>query len=81
MYEFGSDKDAKRNIEYWANLETDGNMRNEYITENSRNYQKYVIENDEKYVILIRNENYVFYGIGNIEYKEELDNIVNIIEK
>ena len=26
----------------------DGNMRNEYITENSRNYQKYVIENDEK---------------------------------
>lgn len=48
MYEFGSDKDAKRNIEYLANLETDGNMRNEYITENSRNYQKYVIENDEK---------------------------------
>ena len=48
MYEFGSDKDAKRNIEYWANLETDGNMRNEYRTENSRNHQKYVIENDEK---------------------------------
>lgn len=78
MYEFGSDEDAKRNIEYWANIETDSNIKDEYIIENSSNYQKYVID-DGQYVILIRKDNFVFYGIGHTQYKEELDNVVNII--
>lgn len=81
MYEFGTDKDAKNNIKYWANLEADSNIKDEYIIEDSRDYQKYVIDNIEKYIILIRKDNYVFYGIGNLEYKDELNNIVNIIEK
>ena len=48
--------------------------------EDTKDYQKYVIDDNNKYVILIRKDNYVFYGIANLEYKEELDNIVNIID-
>lgn len=80
MFEFGSDKDAKRNIKYWANIETEENIKSEYIIEDTKDYQKYVIDDNNKYVILIRKDNYVFYGIANLEYKEELDNIVNIID-
>lgn len=79
-FEFGSDKDAKRNIKYWANIETEENIKSEYIIEDTKDYQKYVIDDNNKYVILIRKDNYVFYGIANLEYKEELDNIVNIID-
>ena len=80
LYEFGTDNDAKRNMEYWANQETDNNIKPEYIVNSSRNYQKYVID-EGQYVILIRRDNYVFYGIGHTQYKEELDEIVNIIEE
>ena len=81
MYEFGSDEDAKRNIEYWGNLETDDNIKDEYIIKDSRDYQKIVIDNDSEYVILIRKDKLVFYGIGHTQYKDELDNIVKIIEE
>lgn len=80
LYEFGTDSDAKRNMEYWANQETDNNIKSEYIVKSSRNYQKYVI-NEGQYVILIRRDNFVFYGIGHTQYKEELDEIVNIIDE
>ena len=80
LYEFGNDNDAKRNMEYWANQETDNNIKPEYITKSSRNYQKYVIDNEDQYVILIRRDNFVFYGIGHTQYKEELDEIVNLLE-
>lgn len=80
LYEFGTDNDAKRNMEYWANQETDNNIKPEYIVKSSRNYQKYVID-EGQYVILIRRDNYVFYGIGHTQYKEELDEIVSIIDK
>ena len=80
LYEFGTDNDAKRNMEYWANQETDNNIKPEYIVNSSRNYQKYVID-EGQYVILIRRDNYVFYGIGHSQYREELDEIVNIIEE
>lgn len=81
LYEFGNDNDAKRNMEYWANQETDNNIKPEYIVKSSRNYQKYVIDNEEQYVILIRRDNFVFYGIGHSQYKEELDEIVNIMDE
>ncbi len=81
LYEFGTDNDAKRNMEYWANQETDNNIKPEYIVKSSRNYQKYVIDDENQYVILIRKDNYVFYGIGHTQYKEELDEIVNIIDE
>ena len=81
MYEFGTEADAKRNIEDWANLKTNNNIKDEYIIKNSRNYQKFVIDDDNKYVILIRNDNFVFYGIGHTQYKDELDNIVKMIEE
>ena len=81
LYEFGTDNDAKRNMEYWTNQETDNNIKPEYIVESSRNYQKYVIDNENQYVILIRRDNYVFYGIGHTQYKEELDEIVNIVDE
>lgn len=81
MYEFGNNEDAKRNINYWANLETDNNIKDEYVIENTNDYQEYVIDDNDKYIILIRKDNYVFYGKGNLEYKEELDYIVkNIID-
>ena len=81
LYEFGNDNDAKRNMEYWANQETDNNIKPKYIVRSSRNYQKYVIDNEEQYVILIRRDNFVFYGIGHTQYKEELDEIVNLLEE
>ena len=81
LYEFGNDNDAKRNMEYWANQETDNNIKSEYIVKSSRNYQKYVIDNEEQYVILIRRDNFVFYGIGHTQHKEELDEIVNLLEE
>ena len=80
LYEFGNDNDAKRNMEYWANQETDNNIKPEYIIKSSRNYQKYVID-EGQYVILIRRDNYVFYGIGHTQHKEELDEIVNLLEE
>lgn len=81
LYEFGNDNDAKRNMGYWANQETDNNIKPEYIAKSSRNYQKYLIDNEEQYVILIRRDNFVFYGIGHTQYKEELDEIVNLLEE
>ena len=81
LYEFGNDNDAKRNMEYWANQETDNNIKPKYIVRSSRNYQKYVIDNEEQYVVLIRRDNFVFYGIGHTQYKEELDEIVNLLEE
>ena len=63
LYEFGTDNDAKRNMEYWANQETDNNIKPEYIVKSSRNYQKYVIDDENQYVILIRKDNYVFMGL------------------
>ena len=68
-------------MEYWANQETDNNIKPEYIVRSSRNYQKYVIDNEEQYVVLIRRDNFVFYGIGHTQYKEELDEIVNLLEE
>lgn len=79
MYEFGTDKDAKRNLEYWANMETENYIKDEYLVENNKDFQKYVID-DGQYVILIRKDNYVFYGIGHSKYKDELDNLVNMFE-
>ena len=35
MFEFGSDKDAKRNIKYWVNIETEENIKSEYIIEDT----------------------------------------------
>ena len=81
LYEFGTDNDAKRNIEYWANQETNNNIKSEYIFKSSRNYQKYVIDNEEQYVVLIRRDNFVFYGIGHTQYKGELDEVVNLLEE
>ena len=43
--------------------------------------KKYVIENEMGYVVLIQKDNYVFYGIGDTRYKEELDNVVSLIEQ
>ena len=43
MYEFGTEADAKRNIEYWANLKTNNNIKDEYIiktTQNEKNVLK-----------------------------------------
>lgn len=79
IYEFGTEADAKRNIEYWANLETDNDIKEEYIIKNDRNYQKYVIDNESEYIVLIRIDKFVFYSIGNTNYKKEIDNIMGLI--
>ena len=81
MYEFKKDNDAKRNIKYWLDEETGEDVKDEYVIKDTSNYQKYVILEDGKYIILIRKDNYVFYGIGTDEYQEELDAIVKIIDE
>ena len=75
------EKTAKYIIEKQMSVrETENYIKDEYIVENNKNFQKYVID-DGQYVILIRKDNYVFYGIGHSKYKDELDNLVNMFEK
>ena len=81
IYEFGTDKDAKRNLNYWLEQETKKQENDEYAVFNKENYQKYVVLNDEKYIVLIRKDNYVFYGIGKAEYKDELDKIALLYDE
>lgn len=80
LYDFSRDDYAKRNIEYWVKSETDNDIKDEYVIEDSINYEKYVIKDVDRYAIFIRKDNYVFHGIGYPEYSESLDNIVDFIE-
>ena len=79
VYDFKTDKMAEHNLEYWAKLETDDNVKDEYIKEDSKDYKKYIID-DKGYVILIRKDNFVFYGIGNSNYKDELNDMIEVID-
>ena len=78
VYDFKTDKMAEHNLEYWAKSETDDNVKDEYIKEDSKDYKKYIID-DKGYVILIRKDNFVFYGIGNSHYKDELNDMIEVI--
>lgn len=77
IYDFKTEAEAKSTIKYWADMETNKNS-NKFLEENKGNYQKYIIDEDQ-YIILIRNDNLVFYGFGHSDYKEELNNALNII--
>lgn len=79
VYDFKTDKMADHNLEYWAKSETDDNVKDEYIKEDSKDYKKYIID-DKGYVILIRKDNFVFYGIGNSHYKDELNDMIEVID-
>ena len=79
VYDFKTDKMAEHNLEYWAKSETDDNVKDEYIKEDSKDYKKYIID-DNGYVILIRKDNFVFYGIGNSHYKDELNDMIEVID-
>ena len=79
VYDFKTDKMAEHNLEYWAKSETDDNVKDEYIKEDSKDYKKYIID-DKGYVILIRKDNFVFYGIGNSNYKDELNDMIEVID-
>lgn len=79
VYDFKTDKMAEHNLEYWAKSETDDNVKDEYIKEDSKDYKKYIID-DKGYVILIREDNFVFYGIGNSHYKDELNDMIEVID-
>ena len=79
VYDFKTDKMAEHNLEYWAKLETDDNVKDEYIKEDSKDYKKYIID-DNGYVILVRKDNFVFYGIGNSHYKDELNEMIEVID-
>lgn len=79
VYDFKTDKMAEHNLEYWAKSETDDNVKDEYIKEDSKDYKKYIID-DKGYVILIRKDNFVFYGIGNSHYKDELNDMIEVID-
>ena len=78
VYDFKTDKMAEHNLEYWAKSETDDNVKDEYIKEEGKDYKKYIID-DKGYVILIRKDNFVFYGIGNSHYKDELNDMIEVI--
>lgn len=79
VYDFKTDKMAEHNLEYWAKSETDDNVKDEYIKADSKDYKKYIID-DKGYVILIRKDNFVFYGIGNSHYKDELNDMIEVID-
>lgn len=79
VYDFKTDKMAEHNLEYWAKSETDDNVKDEYIKEEGKDYKKYIID-DKGYVILIRKDNFVFYGIGNSNYKDELNDMIEVID-
>lgn len=79
VYDFKTDKMAEHNLEYWAKSETDDNVKDEYIKEDSKDYKKYIID-DKGYVILIRKDNFVFYGVGNSHYKDELNEMIKVID-
>ena len=79
VYDFKTDKMAEHNLEYWAKSETDDNVKDEYIKEDSKDYKKYIID-DNGYVILVRKDNFVFYGIGNSHYKDELNEMIEVID-
>ena len=79
VYDFKTDKMAEHNLEYWAKSETDDNVKDEYIKEDSKDYKKYIID-DNGYVILVRKDNFVFYGIGNSHYKDELNDMIEVID-
>ena len=79
VYDFKTDKMAEHNLEYWAKSETDDNVKDEYIKEEGKDYKKYIID-DKGYVILIRKDNFVFYGVGNSHYKDELNDMIEVID-
>lgn len=79
VYDFKTDKMAEHNLEYWAKSETDDNVKDEYIKEDGKDYKKYIID-DKGYVILIRKDNFVFYGVGNSHYKDELNDMIEVID-
>lgn len=79
VYDFKTDKMAEHNLEYWAKSETDDNVKDEYMKEEGKDYKKYIID-DKGYVILIRKDNFVFYGIGNSHYKDELNDMIEVID-
>ena len=78
VYDFKNERLAKHNLEYWAEREADDN-KDEYIKADSGNYKKYVIDNDG-YVVLIRKGNFVIYGKGSSRYKDELDDMIKVID-
>ena len=77
VYDFKNERLAKHNLEYWAEREADN--KDEYIKADSGNYKKYVIDNDG-YVVLIRKGNFVIYGKGSSRYKDELDDMIKVID-
>ena len=79
VYDFKTDKMAEHNLEYWAKSETDDNVKDEDIKEEGKDYKKYIIDY-KGYVILIRKDNFVFYGIGNSNYKDELNDMIEVID-
>ncbi len=79
VYDFKTKNLASRNLEYWANNEAHDDIKKEYIKADKSNYKKYVIDDDE-YVILIRKDNFVFYGKGSLKDKAGLDSMMDVID-
>lgn len=80
VYDLHTENLAKHNLDRWASLESDENMKDEYIVADEADYKKYVIDDFGKYVVLIRKNNYVFYGTSNYFDKDELDDMVSVID-
>lgn len=78
VYDFKNERLAKHNLEYWAEREADDD-KDEYIKADSGNYKKYVID-DHGYVVLIRKGNLVIYGKGSSYYKNELNDMLEVID-
>lgn len=77
LYVFSNKKEAKENLEAWADLELEleeeEREKEEFALEDRKN-PTYVIDLEET-VMLIQKENFVFYGICNEQDETELENI------
>lgn len=81
IYEFDDSRSAERNFEYWSDIE----LENSNITSKrdcfsiKRGISKYEIETTEGYAILVLdNNNNLFYGTIKGESKEKLDNLLEL---
>lgn len=80
IYTFDNKEDSEINFNYWFDLENDDNELNDNCTKQDNNYQKCIFQSDEYYTILIRNERYVLYGRVFLEYKNEMNTLLEKID-
>lgn len=79
IYTFDNKEDAENNFDYWFDIENTDELNHECVKKDN-NYQKCTFQNDEYYTILIKNQRYVLYGKVYLEYKNEMNTLLEKID-